>query len=352
MVIPTSIELMEMAARFQQARILLSAVELGIFEELATASRTARQLSDACDTDLRATRYLLDALAAIGVLRKRASVYWVPKRVARWLSPGSEDCVLPMLEHWVRLWNRWHSLTAVVRQGHPVDRPPSLGEPPEAGTAAFIGAMDVLARLRSDEIARACAVASHSSRLLDVGAGSGAYTMAFLKRYRNLEATIFDLPEVIPLARKSIGATRFAARVHYCPGDLYRDEMPGGHDLALLSAIIHQNSREENVALFKKVHRALDEGGTLLIRDHVMSKERTRPPLGAVFAVNMLLATRGGGTYTRQEIEEDLSDAGFGRVRMIRRGGYMDCLMEARKLRGRRSRERRPGLPAGRFCVG
>ncbi|MBP1597275.1 MAG: O-methyltransferase, family 2 [Acidobacteria bacterium] len=330
--IPKCIELMEIASGFQQARILLSAVELGIFEKLGTASRTARQLSDECQTDPRATQYLLDALAAIGVLQKRTSVYSLPKRVARWLSPSSEDCILPMLQHWVFVWNRWHCLTSVIRHGHPVDWPPSLNQPSEPDRTAFIGAMHVLARLRADEIARACIAASHSSRLLDIGGASGTYTLAFLKCYRNLEASIFDLPQVIPLAEKRIGATRFAARVRYYSGDFFRDELPGGHDLALLSAIIHQNSREENVALFKKVHRALDKGGTLLIRDHVMNKKRTRPPLGAVFAVNMLLATKGGGTYTRQEIEEDLLHAGFGKIRMIRRGEYMDCLVEARKF--------------------
>jgi hypothetical protein len=330
-VTPKGIELMETASRFQQARILLTAVELGIFERLDAAPRTAEHLSGECETDPRATRALLDALAAIGVLRKRMSVYSVPRRVARWLSPGSENCILPMLQHWVRLWNRWNCLTAVVRLGRPVDWPPSPAKPSEPDRAAFIGAMHVLARLRADEIARACTVAGHSSRLLDVGGGSGAYTIAFLKCHRNLQATVFDLPAVIPLAKKSSGGTRVAARVRYCPGDFYRDEMPKGHDLALLSAVIHQNSREENVALFKKVHRALDRGGAILIRDHVMNKARTRPPLGAVFAINMLLATEGGGTYTRQEIEEDLARAGFSRIRVLRRGDYMDCLLEARK---------------------
>jgi hypothetical protein len=332
MVVPKSIELMEIASGFQEARILLSAVELGIFDTLGAGARTATQLSEDCDTDQRATRYLLDALVGIGVLQKRASVYSVPRRLARWLSPGSEDCVLPMLQHWVRLWNRWHGLTAVIRQGHPVDWRPSPNEPSEPDRSAFIGAMHVLARLRGDDIARACTAARHSSRLLDIGGGSGAYTVAFLKRYRNLEASVFDLPEVIPLTKKRIGATPFAARVRYYPGDFYRDQMPRGHDLALLSAIIHQNSRPENVALFRKVHRALDEGGTILIRDYVMDEARTQPPLGAVFAVNMLLATMGGGTYTRQEIEQDLSHAGFRKIRMIRRGEYMDSLVEGRKL--------------------
>lgn len=102
-------------------------------------------------------------------------------------------------------------------------------------------------------------------------------------------------------------------------------------DLALLSAIIHQNSPDQNVALYKKVHHALIPGGTLLIRDHIMDESRIDPPAGAVFAINMLVATQGGDTYTFGEIAEGLMAAGFSDVRQIRDGKRMDSLVIARK---------------------
>ena len=107
--------------------------------------------------------------------------------------------------------------------------------------------------------------------------------------------------------------------------------MPEGCDLALLSAIIHQNSPEENAQLYAKIHAALVPGGTLLIRDHIMDPSRTKPPAGAMFAINMLVNTRGGDCYTFQEVEKGLEAAGFAHIRQVRRGGAMDCLVEARK---------------------
>ena len=115
-------------------------------------------------------------------------------------------------------------------------------------------------------------------------------------------------------------------------GDFYLDELPTGCDLALLSAIIHQNSPQENLDLYGKIHRALLPGGVLLIRDHIMDEARLNPPAGAMFAINMLVNTRGGDTYTFPEVKETLEAAGFGEVKWIRSGERMDSMVEARKI--------------------
>jgi cyclopropane fatty-acyl-phospholipid synthase-like methyltransferase len=120
-------------------------------------------------------------------------------------------------------------------------------------------------------------------------------------------------------------------RVRLVPGDFYKDELPGGHDLALVSAIIHQNSPEENVELFGKVLRALVPGGRMIIRDHVMEPSRTEPKDGAIFAVNMLVNTPGGSTYTFDEISNWLEEAGFTEIRFLKAGEHMDALIEAFK---------------------
>ena len=89
--------------------------------------------------------------------------------------------------------------------------------------------------------------------------------------------------------------------------------LPAGADLAWVSAIVHQNSRAQNRALFAKVFAALAPGGRIAIRDILMEEDRTRPVAGALFAVNMLVATEGGGTFTFAELREDLEAAGFAR---------------------------------------
>lgn len=195
---------------------------------------------------------------------------------------------------------------------------------------AFIGAMDVLGRDLSISIADTFD-ATRFRRLLDIGGGSGTYTIAFLRKYAQLQGVLFDLPPVIAITRERLQAERLSHRVSLIPGDYYRDTLPAGCDLALLSAVIHQNSPAENLDLFTKIYRALDPGGALLIRDFVMDPSRTRPTKGALFALNMLVNTLGGDTYTFGEIREGLEKAGFVNVVLLRAGDQQDGLVKAEK---------------------
>jgi predicted O-methyltransferase YrrM len=157
----------------------------------------------------------------------------------------------------------------------------------------------------------------------------GTYTVAFLQAVPGMKATLFDRPEVIEIARPFLDRVGLLHRVRLVPGDFYEDEFPKGHDLAFVSAIVHQNSPEQNLNLFSKVFQSLDPGGRILIRDHVMDPDRTRPKDGAVFAVNMFVATAGGNTYTFEEIRDGLVRAGFTDICLLHSGEQMDGLVEA-----------------------
>jgi len=135
------------------------------------------------------------------------------------------------------------------------------------------------------------------------------------------------------MARRRLADAGLLGRVRLAAGNFYRDELPAGHDLALLSAIIHQGSPQDNRELFRKVFRALVPGGRIVIRDHIMDPDRTQPRDGAVFAVNMLVNTKGGSTYTFGEVRDWLEAAGFAGVRLLQKGHRMDGLVEALKPR-------------------
>ena len=171
---------------------------------------------------------------------------------------------------------------------------------------------------------------SGRSNLLDTGGGSGVYTIAALKAAPQMRATIFDLPPVIEIARQKLAEEKLADRVTLVKGDFYKDTLPDGHDLALLSAIIHQNSLEQNNALYKKIYDALLPGGVLVIRDHVMNDDHTEPADGALFAINMLVNTPGGGTYSFEEIAEGLEQAGFVNAKLLHHA-QMDSIVTAEK---------------------
>ena len=146
-----------------------------------------------------------------------------------------------------------------------------------------------------------------------------------------MKATLFDRPEVIEIARQHLARIGLLHRITLVQGDFCQDEFPGGHDLVFISAIIHQNSPEQNLDLFLKAFRSLDPGGRIIIRDHVMEPDRIRPKAGAIFAVNMLVATPGGNTYTFNEIKTGLTRAGFINIRLLQTGEHMDALIEAFK---------------------
>jgi hypothetical protein len=135
------------------------------------------------------------------------------------------------------------------------------------------------------------------------------------------------------MARRRLAAAGTEQRVEFVPGDFTRDALPPGADLAWVSAIVHQNSRAQNRALFAKVLAALVPGGHIAIRDILMEADRTRPVAGALFAINMLVATEGGGTFTFAELREDLEAAGFAKVAVMRQDEAMNAVVVARKPR-------------------
>jgi predicted O-methyltransferase YrrM len=167
--------------------------------------------------------------------------------------------------------------------------------------------------------------------LLDIGGASGTWTIAFLRSCPSAQATLFDMPHVIPMARRRLATAGLAKCVKLVAGDFTRDALPAGADLAWISAIVHQNSRVQNRALFNKVFAALAPGGRIAIRDILMEEDRTRPVAGALFAVNMLVATEAGGTFTLAELREDLMAEGFAAVAQARQDEAMNAIVVARK---------------------
>jgi len=313
--------LLTLGRGFQESRVLLTGAELDLFTLLARETLDAPEVARRLGADLRALTVLLDALAAMEVLEKKEGRYRTAPEAAC-LSAEAPDSIHPMLLHAAALWARWTTLTNRVG-GTPLHE-----RAPEESLRAFIGAMHVVGAPQAARLVAAAAVAG-ARRLLDVGGGPGTYTMAFLAAEPAMTATLFDLPPVVEIARERLDRAGLLARVTLVPGDFTRDELPSGHDLAWLSAIIHQNSPAENDTLYSRIFRALVPGGRLILRDHVMDDGRTHPRAGALFAVNMLVGTVGGGTYTFEEIRDGLSRAGFGPIRLLRPGERMDALVEA-----------------------
>jgi predicted O-methyltransferase YrrM len=321
---------MRTANQFWESRIFLTGAELDLYTLLADTPLTAVEISERIDGFLRPITIILDALAAMGILTKEGDRYRTETSLEPVLSANSPTSILPMVMHLNNLWETWSRLTDIaVHTGVPESSDESRNSPEDM--RSFIQAMHVAGQPMATRIASAVQPGAARS-LLDVGGATGTYTIAFLQSSPDMKATIFDRPEVVEMADARLVEAGLRDRVTLVGGDFYTDDLPAGHDLALLSAIIHQNSFEQNVDLYRKVLAALEPGGRLVIRDHVMKPNRIEPAMGAIFAVNMLVNNPGGGTFTYEEIEAGLVKAGFAHPRLIQdEQERMDGLVEAFK---------------------
>ncbi len=303
--------LMELATAFQRSRPLLTAFELGVFTALNDEARTSEETAAALGTDARATDRLMNALVALGVLEKEGGRFRNTTVAASHLVKGRPD-YLGGLGHTNHLWDSWSRLTDVVRSGHAA----GLGDTNDRGEdwlRPFIAAMHTRGRQSAAEVVGLLDLAG-VARVLDVGGGSGAYAMAFARARTGISAVVFDLPNVVPLTRMYVAQEGLAAEVTTAAGDYLTAPLGDGFDLVFMSAVIHSNAADDNRLLFKKAAQALNPGGRLVVQDFLMTEERDGPLMPALFALNMLVGTPEGDTYTESEIRGWMADAGFGAI--------------------------------------
>jgi predicted O-methyltransferase YrrM len=293
---------------FQESRILLTAVELNIFTAVSEGA-TAEQVAAKLGTHTRATETFLNALVALETLTKTDRVFHNTAATARYLVDGSPDNARAGLMHTAQLWPAWSTLTECVRTGTAVAYEEMAGRDRE-WMQDFIAAMHRGGLAGAPRLVQAVGTEG-VSRMLDIGGGSGVYSIAFAKASKDLRAEVLDLPSVVPIAQRYIEEAGLAGRVTTRVGDLRKDDFGRNYDLALLSAICHMLSPQENKDLFRRCYKALAPKGRIVIRDFILEPDKTAPKWVAIFALNMLVATQGGGTYTEQEYAVWLREAGF-----------------------------------------
>jgi (2Fe-2S) ferredoxin/SAM-dependent methyltransferase len=297
---------------FQESRALLTAIETDLFTAVG-AGAGAAAVARAIDADPRATEMLLNALAAMELIEKRDGRFMNGLTAARFLVAGAPDDSRAALLHTAHLWSRWSTLTECVRRGTSV----SVQDGAARGadwTETFIAAMHKNATFRAPVAARAVGL-DGVRRMLDVGGGSGAYAIAFAQTEPGLAVDILDLPDVVPIAERYIDQAGLGARVKARVGDLRRDPFGSGYDLVLFSAICHMNSPEENRDMLGRAFAALASGGRVVIHDFILNPDKAGPKTGALFALNMLVGTRAGDSYSGEEYTEWLRGAGFSDIR-------------------------------------
>lgn len=298
---------------FMQSEILFAANNAGVFSHLEVP-RSAEDIAETVGWDARATRILLDGLVALKLIEKSNGLYRNTPSASACLVPGGAAYQGHIIRHLEHVARRWARLEEPMRTGVGVDVDKN-DRPPEELRAFILGMSDI-ARLSAREVLNAIDLSSYR-HFLDIGGGPATYPITFLKAHPGMRATVFDLPPVIEIGREQVREAGIEDRVSFLPGDITKDAYGSGYDLVLISNIIHSFGPADNLAMIRKCHDAMTPGGLLIVKDFVVENDRSGPPYGLIFAINMLVGTREGDTYTYAEIAEWTRAAGFGEGRIV-----------------------------------
>lgn len=303
--------LWELACGFQKSRVFLTAYELKVFTVLQNKSKSALEVAKAVRINSGAVERLMNALCAIGLLKKEKDKFANSPLTLRLLVKGRPEFMAGLM-HTVHLWDSWSTLTQAVRRGKSVITK-NVSRRPKMWVEAFIAAMHERAQGKASKVILMLDL-SGIHNVLDVGGGSGVYAMAFVQAKRGIKTTVFDLPNVIKLTRKYVQEKGLLDSIKIVSGDYTIDKLGNGFDLVFLSAIIHSNSFDENRKLIKKCVNALNPGGQVVVQDFIMDEDRISPAFGAFFSLNMLVATEDGDTYTESEVRSWMKGAGLSNI--------------------------------------
>ena len=312
----------QMIRGYMPSRCILTALELDIFTAVGDGAN-AEQIGTRIHANSRALAMLLNALVALGLLSKSGNDYKNTPESARFFVQGSKDNHRNGLLHTANIWHRWSTLTDAVRHGAriPIDRDNTL-----AWTHNFIAGMQRNAKDRAPLVVKALGTAG-VRRILDLGGGSGAYSIAFAKACPDVQCEILDVPEVVPLSAEYVLQAGVSAQVSLRPGDMLRDEFGSGYDIIMLNAICHMFSEEQNRDIFRRARQALAPNGRLVVQDFILNPDKTGPQHAALFSLNMLVATDAGATYSEFEYTHWMKAAGFTEVCRINLPGPSDLIV-------------------------
>jgi SAM-dependent methyltransferase len=314
--------ILQLGLGFWASKTLLSAVELGLFSELASGPKTAEQLRARLGLHQRSARDFLDALVSLHMLDRTADRYANTPETDFFLDRAKPSYAGGLLEMAnARLYPFWGGLTEALRTGHPQNE-------------AKHGADDLFAALYADPdrlrgflqamtgvssgLARIIAAAfpwNNVASFVDVGCAQGGATVAIASAHPHLAAIGFDLPPVRPVFEEFVHGHGLAGRVRFQPGDFFADPLPAA-EVIVMGHVLHDWDLGRKRALIGKAHAALPKGGMLLVYDAIIDNDRRENSFGLLMSLNMLIETATGFDYTGADCIGWMHDAGFAEARV------------------------------------
>ena len=307
---------------FWPAKTLLSAIELGVFTELARGAVPFDVLSGRLGLHRRSARDFLDTLVALGFLTRDGDRYANTAETHLFLDrdkPSYVGGILEMANH--RLYPFWGNLTEGLRTGQPQNEVksggPGLFETLYADQALlqqFLAAMTGLSHGANMVIARAFPWKDYRT-YVDVGTAQGDLAAQIALANGHLRGFGFDLPEVAPIFEQYVAAVGVADRVTFVPGSFFENDLPSA-DVVLMGHILHDWDLATKKMLISKAYAALPTGGALIVYEAIIDDDRSKNAFGLMMSLNMLIETPGGFDYTGADCSGWMREAGFATTRV------------------------------------
>ena len=319
--------LVQMIAGSWVTKTLESAAELNLFTELSTMDGgTIADVAGALGIERRPAELLLTACTSLGLLTKSADRFTNSPLAEEFLVRGKPNDLNDFIGFMSYEYGAWSRLSDALRTNRPTSWNVEVDEKhdevldPEVAER-WHNAMFPLSTFTADALGEAYDFAE-TTRLLDVGGGTGVFDISLCDAYPHLHATIYEVPVVAEIATKQIAERGLADRIAVVSGDFLTEDLPTGHDAVLLSGVLHNWDPPTGRTILRKVHEALAPGGVVMICESFVDDDLTGPMPAAMMSLNMLVKTAGGRNYTVAENSEWLEEAGFTDIKLVPFTGF------------------------------
>ena len=313
-------QILDIATGFQRSKILFAAVEFGMFSILERKGLTMGEIAKTSKLPVRSLQRLLNGAALLGLIRFRNGKYYNSPLSKKYLVKGKPQYVGDLVRAYnLMLYDRWGRLEDIIREDTfdpimqpKVDNRADSTIDPEIARRAMTAQHNYSVK-PAEELAGNFNFSKYRM-LLDLGGGSGIFSIMAAKRNRKLKAIVFDILPVCKIAEEIIAKYGLSGRVTTHPGNVLEDRFPSGADLILISGVLDGHNEESCSTLIRKAYEYLPSGGAIILKESIIHEDRRGPMFPVLFSLSLLIETQGGDARSRGEMTCWLKNAGFRRI--------------------------------------
>jgi SAM-dependent methyltransferase len=317
--------IMKIAMGFMAAKYLFAATEIGVFDVLARGPASLGELATSTGIPSRTLGIVAAAMVSLGLLEQDGSRYRNSETAEAFLAdiPGRLD-LRPILRYFDEIvYPRWEKFAEAIRtdQGQP-----QFSKFTTHQQQMFSAAVEVFSAPGAVALAGSYDFGRHH-RLLDIAGGTGSFLIAMLQHHNALKGTLFELPGACAVARQRLANEPERSRIDVVEGDVFKDPLPGGHDVVLIANVVHVFSAAHNIELMRKIRAHVMPGARLLLVDLWTDPSHSQPSAAALMSGQFLLTSGEGQVYSEQEADEWLAQTRWKKLERKTLAGPASCII-------------------------